>query len=81
MIVLSVTKTFQNMLVLKISNKDFMVNQHSKSITKPKFELQLHLALQQDILSQRHFLQKDSYANHLSYDTLGTFVAVWGAEL
>ena len=29
------TKTFSNMLVLKISNKGFMVNQHSKSINKP----------------------------------------------
>ena len=30
MILSSVTRTFQNMLVLKISNKGFMVNQHSK---------------------------------------------------
>ena len=51
MILLSVTKTFNSMLVLKISNEDFIVNLHSKSITKPKFELQLYLALQQDILS------------------------------
>ena len=52
MILLSVTKTFQNMLVLKISKEGYMVNQHSNYITKPKFQLQLHQALQQDILSE-----------------------------
>ena len=31
----SATKIFQKMLVLKISDEAFMVNQHSKSITKP----------------------------------------------
>ena len=35
MILLSVTKTFQNILVFKISDEGFMVNQHSKSITEP----------------------------------------------
>ena len=51
MILLSVTKTFQNMLVLEISNKGFMVNQHSKSLAKPESELQFPIALQQDIFS------------------------------
>ena len=37
------------MLVFKILNEGFMVNQHSKSVTILKFELQLHIALQQDI--------------------------------
>ena len=32
-----------------------MVNQHSKIITKPKFELQLHLSLQPDILLESAF--------------------------
>ena len=36
-----------------------MVNQHSKMVTKPKIELQPHLALQQDIFSERAFLFKD----------------------
>ena len=49
MILSSDTKTFQNMMVLKISNKGFMDNQYSKSITKYKFELHLHLALLKDI--------------------------------
>ena len=47
MILLSVTETFQNM---KISIDHSMVNQRSKSITKHKFGIQIHLALQQDIL-------------------------------
>ena len=56
------------MLFLKVSNEGFMENQHSKSINKPKFELQLHLALQQDILSESAFYtkKKDSYANCFS---------------
>ena len=58
MIILSVTKTFQNMLVFQILNNGFIVNQQSKSITKPKFELELHLALQQDILSESAFYRK-----------------------
>ena len=37
MILSFVTKVFQNMSVFKILNECFMVNQHSKSITKPKF--------------------------------------------
>ena len=36
MILLSVTKTFPNMLVFKILNGGFLVNHHSKSITEPK---------------------------------------------
>ena len=46
-----VSKIFRNMLAFKILNEGFMVNHHSKSITKPKVELQLNLVLQQDILS------------------------------
>ena len=59
MILLSVNKTFQNMFVWKISNESFIVNQHLKSITKPTFELQLHVALQQDILSESTFVKKN----------------------
>ena len=58
----------------------FMVNQHSKSITKPKFELQLNLAFNMTFYQQVLFIQKDSYANYLSYDTLGTFVAFMGGQ-
>ena len=69
------------MLVLKISNEGFLVNQHSKSITKPQFELQLHLVLQWDIFHKVHFIEKDSCAHYLPNGTLGTFVAFMGAEL
>ena len=34
--------------VCEISDEGFMVNQHSKRVTKPEFELQPQLALQQD---------------------------------
>ena len=47
------------MLIVKILNEGFMVNQHSKSITKPKVELQLNLALQQDLLSASAFYTKN----------------------
>ena len=77
MILLSVTKTFQNMLVLKILNEGFMVNQHSKIIIKLKLELLLHLALQQYILSESAFVQKDSYARYLSCAILGSSVPFW----
>ena len=40
MILLCVTKPIQNMFVLKILNDGFIVNQQSKSISKPKFKLQ-----------------------------------------
>ena len=69
------------MLVLKKSDEGFMVNQHSKSITKPQFELQLHIALQWEIFHKVLVLEKDSCAHYLSNDTLRTFVAVMGAEL
>ena len=59
------------MSVFKILNEGFMVNQDSKSITKPKLKLHLHIALQ-----QVHFIQKDSYADYLSYGTLLTCVAI-----
>ena len=75
MILSFVTKIFQNQLLFKIFDEGFMVNQHSKGITKPKFELQLHL------VQKVHFIQKDSYANYLLYGTLGTCVALIGAEL
>ena len=51
MILLLASKIFWNMWVCKIMYECFMVNQHFKSITKPKCELQLNLTLQQDILS------------------------------
>ena len=41
--------------VLKISDEGIMVNQHSKSVTKPKFELQSYIGLQQDICSEQLF--------------------------
>ena len=55
MILSSVTKTFQNMLVLQILNKGFMVNQHSKRVTKPKLKLLPHLTLQQEIVPEKAF--------------------------
>ena len=64
MILLSVTKTFQNILVLKILNEGFRVNQHSKSITEAQFELQHHLVLQRDIFCKVIFLEEKKY----SYD-------------
>ena len=56
-------------LVSKISNEGFMVNQHSKNITKPKFLLQLHLALQHDNLSESTFEEKYSFAHYLKIGT------------
>ena len=41
--------------VSEISDEGFMVNQYLKRVTKPKFELQPHLALQQDIFSETAF--------------------------
>ena len=41
--------------VLKISDEGFMVNQYSKSVTKPKFKLQSHIGLQQDIFPEQVF--------------------------
>ena len=58
-----------------------MVNQHSRNITKLKNLLQLHLVLQETFYQQVHFIPKDNNANHLSYGTLGTFVACIGAQL
>ena len=82
MILLFVSKIFCNMLVFKIFYEDFMLNQHSKSVTKPNFELQLHLALQQYIWSASAFYtKKDSYANYFSYCTLESCIAFMGAEL
>ena len=46
------TKIFQKILLLKIMNEGFMVNQHSKGVTKSKLELYPHLALQQHIFSR-----------------------------
>ena len=57
-----VTKTFQNILVLKISNEGFLANQHSVSITKHKFAIQLlvllssHLERLSDLLCVWFFL-------------------------
>ena len=70
MTLLCVTKIFWNMLVFKILNEGFMVNEHSKSITKPKPKL----------YQQFHFIQK-SDAIFFSYGTFGTFVAFMRAEL
>ena len=39
MILLFVTKAFHNVLVFKILNEGFMVNQQSKRVTIPKLEL------------------------------------------
>ena len=58
------------MLVLKIFNKGFLVNQHSKSVTKPKCELQLHLALQQYILSASALLADLGEARGCSINSL-----------
>ena len=45
--------------VWEISDKGFMVNQHSKRVTKPKYELQLHLVLQQYIVSGAYAIKKN----------------------
>ena len=37
----------------------------NQSITKPQFELQLHLALQWDIFHKIQFLEKDRCVNYL----------------
>ena len=58
-----------------------MVNQHSKSVTKPKSELQPHLALQQDIFQEGRFIPKDCGFHYLSIGASGTFVALRGTEL
>ena len=58
MILSFASKIFWNMLVFKIFKEGFMVNQPSQSVTKPKSELQLHLALQQYILSASAFYTK-----------------------
>ena len=50
MICLDFTKSIQNLLVFLISEEGDMVSQHLKSITKPKTELQPHLALQTGII-------------------------------
>ena len=83
MILLSVTKTFQKMLVCKILDEDFMVNQPSKNITKPLFKLQRHPALLQDIFSENAFFTttKNSCAQYLSNGTLGACVACIQAVL
>ena len=41
-----------------------MVNQHSKSITKPQFVLQLHIALQQEFFQKVLFVEKYSCAHY-----------------
>ena len=51
MICLDFTKSIQNLLVFLISEEGDMVSQHLKSITKPKTELQPHLALQPGTLA------------------------------
>ena len=58
MILSYVSTTFRNMFVFKIFNEGFMVNQHPKNVTRPTFEHQLHLALQQYILSASAFYAK-----------------------
>ena len=78
MILLSVTKTFQKRLVLKMSKPGFMVNKHSKNINKTQFKLQLNLALQRDIFQKVLFLEKDSCTLYFKNGILGTFVAYWG---
>ena len=65
-ILLYVANTFQNMLVLQILNVGFLLNQHSKGITKPQFKLQLYLALQREICQKKLlFVETDSNANYL----------------
>ena len=80
MIPLFVSKIFWNILVFKIFNKVFMVNQHLKCVTKPKYELQLHLALQQYILSEsafftKRYLRQSSFIWHIG--NLYSFCVDW----
>ena len=44
--------------VWEISDKGFMVNQHSKRVTRPEFELQPHLALKQEFFLNSIFYLK-----------------------
>ena len=50
----------------------------SISQTKPKFLLQSHLALQQDIFSKRNFTIIYSWEHFLSTGTFGSIVAFMG---
>ena len=55
-----------------------MVNQHSKNVTTPQFEIQLHIALQWDLCRKVIFLERNRCAHYLKHDTSGTLVAFWG---
>ena len=82
MILLSVTKTFQNMLVLKISNNGFMVNQHLKALQNLNlnfnFVLRYNKKFNQKVI---FFTKKDRYANYISYGTLWTCVDIMVAKI
>ena len=59
-----------------------MVKQHSKSVTKPKLELQAHLAVKRHILTESAiYRKKDSCVHYILTGTLGTCVALMNAEL
>ena len=63
-----VSETKQEKKFLRISeiaDEGFMVNQHSKRISKPKFEFQPHLALQQDYFRKKQFILQDCWAHYL----------------
>ena len=63
MIFLSVTKIFQDMLVLKIVNEGFMVNQHSISVTSPEVDFQFPLATIPNLEEKKvYFLKKIALA-------------------
>ena len=59
------------MLVLKISDKGFMVNQHSKTLLNPNLNFNFIERYNGTFFIKNFFLEKDSCA----------FVAVMGAEL
>ena len=74
-----VSEIFRNMLVFEIFNEDFIVNQHSKSISIPKFELQLHLALQQkNITAGAFYTKKIAMPNIFHMAPFNPVQLLWG---
>ena len=58
LILLAFTKTFRNKIVFKILLEGFKNKQQSKSIRKPKFELQCHIELRLEILLESALYKK-----------------------
>ena len=52
-----------------------------KALLNLKLNFNFILRYNKTFYQKMHFIQKDSYANYLSYDTLWTCVAIMGAEV